>query len=46
MRVSDIGPGASVKDIAKNMNFGMMGGMSLTQKKMLEKKQREEELER
>lgn len=31
MRMSEnVGPGASVKDIAKNMNFGVMGGMSLT----------------
>jgi hypothetical protein len=46
MRVSDIGPGASVKEIAKNMNFGMMGGMSLTQKKLMERKLKEEEIER
>ena len=40
MRVTEnLGPNASVKDIAKNMNFGMMGGMSLTQKKLMEKKQ-------
>jgi hypothetical protein len=47
MRLTEnLGPNASVKDIAKNMNFGMMGGMSLTQKKLMEKKQKEEEMER
>lgn len=37
----NLGPNASVKDIAKNMNFGMLGGMSLTQKKLLEKQRKE-----
>lgn len=44
MRMSEnVGPGASVKDIAKNMDFGVMGGMSLTQKKLEEKKRKEED---